>query len=341
MNPNLEKRSSAHHCPLCEKMTTDILQEFNSEQAALHVSANKPAEERLMLQGHIENLWGNKNCSFLKCSNCGLSFASPFISGDSFFYTNVYDNPVGYSSWKWEFEITRENIKNTILENSDRELSLLEIGAGNGNFIKMLNDDCYSSLDILTTEYSESGRQEIEKLGIKCVKKNLWDLSDDTNDNVFDFICMFQVLEHMEGISKTFKSLSTLSNKGAYLFIAVPSDIHREYFEGLGYVEDVPPTHISRWSKEAFEYVGDKFGWSLVEHRREPNRLHTNVAKLLTFQFQDNLLIKKVNSVGNPTVRKILKLILYTPLVVSIIPKILPLRDKNLGVVQWVMFKKQ
>ena len=335
---NSEKK---YECPLCGEVSSNVLQVFDCKQAAAHVCANRSDGERFMLEKHIKKLWGNGSCSFLKCGVCELAFAYPFVSGDSFFYTTVYDNTVGYQNWKWEFEITRERLRGIVEQQSGEKLALLEIGAGNGSFVKKLLNGDFDQISICTTEYSEVGKAEIEKLGIKCLGNEIWEFSEESEEkNKFDFICMFQVLEHMDDFDRTFKSISALSNDGAHLFIAVPSNIHREYFEQLGFIEDVPPTHISRWNKESFMFAGEKYGWDMIEHSVEPNRLHTNIAKILTFKYKDHKRVKWVNSIQNQYLRKLSKLLIYTPFLLINIPIMLPMRNEALGVVQWVMFKK-
>lgn len=341
MNADVINRADDDVCPLCGVVSDKILQNFTSTQAANHVGANRTDEERLMLENHIEKLWEKESCRFSSCSNCGLSFASPFVSGDSFFYTNIYDKTVEYPSWKWEFEITTNKLKAIVSEDERSNLTLLEIGAGSGKFVKMLSESGLGVLNILTTEYSKAGKAKIEGMGVRCLEKDLWELGNDVGEKDFDFICMFQVLEHMDDFDRVFSSLSELSNNDAHLFIAVPSNVHREFFEKLGCIEDVPPTHISRWSYDSFKYAGEKYGWDLLEHQVEPNRVHTNAAKLLSFKYRENPIIKWVNSIQNQLARKVVKLITYTPFVVFNIPKLLLMKNNDLGVVQWVMFKKK
>jgi hypothetical protein len=42
------------------------------------------------------------------------------------------------------------------------------------------------------------------------------------------------------------------------------------FSEAQGGLFDMPPNHISRWTRPAFEALAARAGWQLLEHRTEP-----------------------------------------------------------------------
>ena len=64
--------------------------------------------------------------------------------------------------------------------------------------------------------------------------------------------------------------LEQLTRPGASIFIAVPNSRWVAYREETGSLMDLPPTHIGRWTPEAFAAAASRHGLSLVAHDVEP-----------------------------------------------------------------------
>ena len=158
------KKERSSYCPLCGCISGTILQIFNSKNAVTHIYGNDTNKNSNYLTKHIENLWNANTCFYILCENCSLAYASPFIAGDSSFYQTIYNKPIGYSKWKWEFQATFDKILQINTQTISSPNTLLEIGAGNGNFIKKLSEATILPHNILTTEFSLYGKSEIEKL---------------------------------------------------------------------------------------------------------------------------------------------------------------------------------
>lgn len=324
-------------CPLCSCKSGTILQTFNSKSTVSHLNGDVLYEKSDFIKKHVEKLWKTDTCYFILCDNCKLSYASPFIAGDQIFYQTVYDQSSKYPKWKWEFDTTFNKIKRLASISSS---TLLEIGAGNGSFVKKLSQTTIDPNNILTTEFSTIGKSAIEKLGIKCIEAELWDICLTENKEKFEFICMFQVLEHMSNLEKVFKSLSFLAKKNGHIFIAVPNNYNRELFESIGLIEDIPPTHISRWNQQSFNFAANKYGWKILEHEVEPNKLYKNISKYLSHKYSNIEIIRIANKVESRFFRLFLRIIILTPLILINLTSIRSLKNENLGSVQWVHFQK-
>ena len=252
-------------CPICSSNKYKILWETNSKVAAQHyILIEKDPRKFNLLKSHIENLWGQNDCKIVECEFCDFCYSDPFVAGDELFYTIAY-NRSSYPSWKWEFQQTYD-----ILEKSSKnDLKLIEIGAGDGRFVKRIASNILKRENIYCTEFSKFGKQEIEKSGIKCFNKDFRNFTSTDFDEKFDIICMFQVLEHLDKIDLTFQKLNWLLKSGGSLFIAVPNSERIEFNELNDALLDMPPNHIGRWNKKSFEIVGKQNGFRLNDFKVE------------------------------------------------------------------------
>ena len=120
-------------CPVCQSANATRLWSTDSECAAQHyVLKERESDRHLELVKAIENRWHAKNCNVMQCSECGFCFADPYCAGDEEFYRIAYQR-THYPRWKWEFQLTLDELQ-AITTNSTR---LLEIGAGDGAFVKL------------------------------------------------------------------------------------------------------------------------------------------------------------------------------------------------------------
>jgi len=160
-------------CPVCCTEKADFLWHVSSKQAAQHfVLSEKNPERFAKLVLHIEKLWGQSTCKVMQCSQCGFCFSYPYVAGDERFYSLAYVRS-GYPKWKWEFQITYDVLRRNLPSNG----KLIEIGAGDGAFISKIAKKVLPKANTFCTEFSEYGRDQIESWGIKCVPKDIRELS--------------------------------------------------------------------------------------------------------------------------------------------------------------------
>jgi SAM-dependent methyltransferase len=326
-------------CPLCHCANAHLLYSVTSEQAAQHIYGDNKAPELARLREHIENLWGGRSCDFVQCDHCSLSYAHPFTPGDSTFYELVYQDETNYGQWKWEFQVTLAALQPMLLEQPSR-LRLLEIGAGNGTFARNIAPSLIPKNQVVCTEHSAYGRNEIAKYGVECLPLEIQAL-DVTEHGKFDVVCMFEVLEHLGALDTVFGSLSRITNDGAHLFIGVPNSSSRAFYDRLGFVEDVPPTHISRWNRQCFEYLANGYGWRLVDYAVEPESRVSKIAKYGTFHYPQSVFAPYLEALSPSLLRRALKtLVLMVQLAISPWPSVFPLMSSNMGCVQWAQLEK-
>jgi 2-polyprenyl-3-methyl-5-hydroxy-6-metoxy-1,4-benzoquinol methylase len=196
----------------------------------------------------------------MQCSQRGFCFSYPYVAGDERFYSLAYVRS-GYPKWKWEFQITYDLLRRNLRSNG----KLIEIGAGNGAFISKIAKEVLAKENIFCTEFSEYGRHQIENWGIKCVPKDIRELSGQEYEKCADVICLFQVLEHMDGLHVLFEKLNWLLKPGGSIFIAVPNQNMIEFNELNGALLDMPPNHVGRWKRRCFEIIGSRHNLTLED----------------------------------------------------------------------------
>jgi len=250
----------------------------DAHAAARHfLLPNTPPDAFNALARHIEQLWRSHGCDVIQCDRCRFVYSYPYVAGDKRFYDLAYQR-AGYPVWKWEFQIALERI----VKAASPDFRVLEIGAGNGAFVRrLIESGAVRAENIVTTEYSDYGRSRIESLGIKCQSKDVRELQEEK----FDVICMFQVLEHLDGIDGLFKKLTTFLKQGGSLLLAVPNDRRIEFNEKNGALLDMPPNHIGRWNPQAFKMIGERYGLRLHDHSVEPFSLPAFVSQYAHYRF--------------------------------------------------------
>ena len=268
-------------CPACHATSSVLLYAVAVEDAAQHYVRRELEPERHdALRAHIETLWGGLGAEVLRCRACGFGFADPFVAGDERFYTLAYQR-TGYPGWKWEFERTLAALR-SVLPDLEGEPRVLEVGAGDGAFVKALAPALVPKGRVLCTEFSAYGRAEIERYGIECVAVDVRDLEAG---EPFGVVCMFQVLEHLDRLDDLFRHLGTVTAPGARLFAAVPNDRRIAFDERHGGLLDLPPNHVGRWTRPAFQAIAARHGWAVLEHETEPDGAASRALGFGTYRY--------------------------------------------------------
>jgi 2-polyprenyl-3-methyl-5-hydroxy-6-metoxy-1,4-benzoquinol methylase len=124
--------------------------------------------------------------------------------------------------------------------------TILDIGAGTGDFLKVCENNNWKVLGI---EPSLDARNIAKKKGIH-LKENL----SDINNQRFDVITLWHVLEHVEDLKDTIKTLNCLLKPEGRIVIAVPNfksndaKFYKEHWAAF----DVP-RHLWHFSQNAIQ----------------------------------------------------------------------------------------
>jgi SAM-dependent methyltransferase len=193
-----------------------------------------------------------KEIELYECESTGYQFFYPFNTmGDSAFYEQLQQYEWYYMPWKWEHEIAVQYLS----ENS----RVLEIGCAHGAFIKRINElfnlDYSTGLELNQTTRIENDKWSIENLLIQDYVKN--------HQNEFDFVCSFQVLEHIADVNSFIHASVQSLKKGGKLLISVPNN--DSFLKYSDIALNLPPHHMGLWGERSLISLTNLFPLNLVK----------------------------------------------------------------------------
>lgn len=164
------------------------------------------------------------------------------------------------------FEKAYHFIKNIALKNKvslinnlqDKKGALLDIGAGTGDFLSVAKNNGWNAVGI---EPSEKARFIANQKGIE-LKLN----TSDFENNSFDIITMWHVLEHVPNLEDQIKELKRLLKPNGSIIIAVPNfkSYDANHYKEFWAAYDVP-RHLWHFSKTAIRKLFQKENIELVK----------------------------------------------------------------------------
>lgn len=133
---------------------------------------------------------------------------------------------------------------NLIFKQNGGEGSILDVGAGTGEFLKVAMSKGWK---VQGVEPNEIARNLATEKGI-CIKESL----SSFKDAKYDVITLWHVLEHIPNLQETIKQLSSLVKTGGTLIIAVPNFKSHDanYYKEFWAAYDVP-RHLWHFSQNA------------------------------------------------------------------------------------------
>jgi len=261
------KSSARSSCPACHGTNCFPVRVVEVEEAAQHFVLREDDQERHQaLARHICSLWNGRTCDIVECKACGFGFASPFQSGDSRFYELAYPT-IGYPREKWEFTRTIQKLAD--LDTAGK--SALEVAAGNGFFLDKIAGRFFNKPSITATEYNSRSIKVLQSKGYLAISQDVRADYFDDKHQAYDFVFMFQVIEHMANLDELFDRLYMILRPGGSVFITVPNRTWTAFEEATASLFiDMPPNHISRWTPKAFSAIGERVGLRMVASEFEP-----------------------------------------------------------------------
>lgn len=194
-----------------------------------------------------------------------ISFPKPESSQLPKYYQS--NNYISHTDRKanW-FELCYQIIKSFALKNkvkciesfSESKGSLLDIGAGTGDFLKQAKK---SGWNVVGAEPNESARKLANNKGIE-----LFENTSNLENSSFDVITMWHVLEHVENLDEQVTELKRLLKPKGTLLIAVPNyrSYDAKYYKRFWAAYDVP-RHLWHFSKKSIKVIFGKSDFKVVE----------------------------------------------------------------------------
>ena len=193
------------------------------------------------------------------CKKCGLEFFTPkTIQATSDFYEKLSKDEKYYQEDKWEYKHA--------LSFLNEGHKLLEIGCGQGNFIKIALSrgiDC-RGLDTAKTLLNLS--QEIKEV----ISDESIAAHASSHPGEYDRIVAFQVLEHVNEPNTFIKDCLKCLKKGGKLIIAVPNNDARILKYDENNCLNLPPHHMLWFRKSSLISVAKIFDLEIDSFKKEP-----------------------------------------------------------------------
>ena len=191
---------------------------------------------------------GIDRIGFYRCENSGLRFFYPRVTGSEQFYESLQTFPWYYLQTKSEFECAKR-----LIASQD---SVLEVGCGFGHFAETIGSGRYVGL-----EFSRRARDVAHAHGISVFNASVEEFSRQ-HVAEFNVVCSFQVLEHVRDVVSFIEGcLLCLRSQGRLIFSVPNGDSYLGF--AVNSPLNMPPHHVTWWSKDVFKYVAKRYGLRL------------------------------------------------------------------------------
>ena len=193
-----------------------------------------------------------------RCLEYDYKFYYPFnLEGDNQFYQDLQKFSWYYMDWKWEYEQALRQVLP-----GDK---VLEIGCGQGDFIKKLKDN---NIDAIGLEFNDQAIEKCRAKGLIVAKQTIEEHASG-NQAVYDVVCSFQVMEHIANINSALTASLQALKKGGQLIISVPNN---DSFLGKDKYNlmNLPPHHMGLWDKQSLKNLEKIFNIKLEKIYIEP-----------------------------------------------------------------------
>lgn len=218
-----------------------------------------------------------------QCTTCKLIFTNPRPKQEEISQYYQSENYISHQNkannltnllYKTVRQYTLRQKVKWLNQYSPHKGNLLDIGCGTGYFLQKAKQDGWKTEGI---EPSPLARKTAKKKGLKIFS----DLSKIKDENKYQAITMFHVLEHIHDLRKTAKRIVTLLEDEGTLLIAVPNydsldaKIYGEKWAGL----DVP-RHLYHFTKKTMQVFAEKMGLYITH--TEPMKFDSYYVSLLS-----------------------------------------------------------
>jgi|TARA_R110002072_G_scaffold187617_3_gene344447 SAM-dependent methyltransferase len=314
-------------CPICNSASLTVIRQHSSQEAAMHVlEGNQDKTLLTKVSQYIENIiWESESAFYKHCNECGFEFSSPFKAADSHLYNILYSqSKIDQPFWKWDFQ---EAFK--LIPKESGQFNLLDIGSGSGHFLKKI-DECFSGkAQLYAIEYSDECRKYLSDFGVSSYSslQGVKELGPES----LDYVCMFQVLEHIDDFNSLLKLVRDSLKDGGLLIITVPNFLQRKLYDQAGVHEDMPPVHISRFSQQSLRILAKNNGFKVNFYQVEKSKGYRRVLRFAYMALRHNEFYLKTRNIFSSRVTKKIATAIF--LLVTVV--------RNASCVTKLAFKKQ
>ena len=205
-----------------------------------------------------------------ECLNCGFRFTNPRPKEKYIYKYYQSKNYISHSSTKkglinkvyhlvrsYQFYKKKEVIQSS---SKIKKGKILDIGCGTGDFLKYMDSSGWETDGVETDKGAKIIAEK--KLG-KKIKEKLDLISDEDK---YDVISMWHVLEHIYNVEDYLKRVNKLLKKGGVLIVGVPNcaSYDAKKYKGNWVAYDLP-IHLSHFRKNNIKELAKKSSFKLKD----------------------------------------------------------------------------
>lgn len=201
-----------------------------------------------------------------KCLYCNCYFLLPKPTRqqlDTAYDDSYYgQNESKFSGWiERVLDHFRSQRARTVMRYVTSPANILDIGCGNGRFLKQLIDKNYSGYGIELPSKSAERASRIPGLNLTTGQL----CEDDFDAHFFDAVTMWHVIEHLSDPQKTLKIVGNILKQGGYLMLSMPNidSFQSRLFQGRWLHID-PPRHLFFFGASDLTNIMQTFGFEIV-----------------------------------------------------------------------------
>lgn len=233
------------HAPNCK--TVDSL--TVGELVKLWNLFDRPIQESDLLRCNCP-----EQVELLECPACGFQFFDPKQAGDGLFYEHLdVGNGLYYNDTRPEFDVALQHAR------KNHCASLLDIGCGSGSFLDLAKQQGLATSGM---ELNNAAAEQAAAKGHTIFQSLLTEDFLRNHHQKYDFITLFQVVEHVPDPVDILSKAKHLLNDHGTIMISVPNR------DGICRLfplnpHEWPPHHISRWRTSDFRELATSSGLTL------------------------------------------------------------------------------
>lgn len=223
-----------------------------------------------------------------RCLDTDFRFYGPSTAaGDAKFYEELQKFPWYYMDWKWE----HQKVKDILIPGE----TVLEIGCAEGTFIDRIKENNNG----VGLELNVVAAKAAQLKGLNVLTQSIESHADE-NENHYDVVCSFQVMEHIADVQSVVAASVKTLKPGGRLMISVPNNSSFIKYSPNS-IMNMPPHHMCLWDEKSLSNLQENFGITLKEFHYEPlQKYHYPViwSNWLYKKLPSKLMAKAVNRIS-------------------------------------------